>query len=99
VLPKDTSQQLDLYLCAQDKGLQPQVILIAEQLRASYPQLKLRTHCAGLKNILNKARQTGAEKIVLIKRNQESTLTATLICGEDVAADLSIEQLIETLAE
>jgi len=99
VLPKDTSQQLDLYLCAQDKGLQPQVILIAEQLRASYPQLKLRTHCAGLKNILNKARQTGAEKIVLIKRNQKSTLTATLICGEDVAADLSIEQLIETLAE
>jgi len=99
VLPKDTSQQLDLYLCAQDKGLQTQVILIAEQLRASYPQLKLRTHCAGLKNILNKARQTGAEKIVLIKRNQESALSATLICGEEVDADLSIEQLIETLAE
>jgi len=97
VLPKATTQHLDLYLGAQDKGLQPQVMLLAEQLRAKFPDLKLRTHCAGLKNILNKARQTGANKIVLIKRNQDASLIATLWDGEAVTTDLSIEKLIDAL--
>ena len=42
VLPKDSSQQLDLYLCAQDKGLQPQVILIAEQLESQLSTIKVK---------------------------------------------------------
>ena len=97
-LPASVGEHLDVYLSAQDKGLQPQVILVAEQLRAEFPDLKIRTHCAGLKNILNKARQTAAKKIVLIKDVEGVGLTATLWEEQEVSYDLSIEKLIAELS-
>lgn len=97
VLPSSAGESLDIYLSAQEKGLQPQVILLAEELRSQFPGLKIRTHCAGLKNILNKARQSGAQKIVLIKTMQSGSITATLWHGQQITADLTVANLIEAL--
>lgn len=66
LVPAQLRRPLDLYLAAESKGLQPQVIQLAEQLRDAVPGLRLMSHCSGLKNVNNKARQTGAPWIVLL---------------------------------
>ena len=96
VIPEHLGQALDLYIAAEDKGIQQDVVLIAEKIRTSNPSLRLRTHCSGLKNVLNKARQSGAEKIVLLKKDDQKTL-ATLWHGEQVQQNLTIDQLIAAL--
>ncbi|MFT5706682.1 MAG: histidyl-tRNA synthetase [Oceanospirillaceae bacterium] len=96
-VPPAIQQSYDLYLAAEDKGIQPQLIIVAEQLREQLPNLQIRTHCAGLKNILTKARHSGAEKIALVKLNNDGGLSATLWCGEEVQQSMSIEQLTSYL--
>ncbi|MEH6443450.1 MAG: histidine--tRNA ligase [Oceanospirillaceae bacterium] len=92
-VPPAIKQRYDLYLAAEDKGIQSQLIIVADKLREQLPNLQIRTHCAGLKNILNKARQSGAEKIALVKLTNDGNLSATLWCGEEVQQNLSIDQL------
>jgi histidyl-tRNA synthetase len=69
LVPAELRRPLDLYLAAESKGLQPQVIQLAEQLRDAVPGLRLMSHCSGLKNVNNKARQTGAPWIVLLSES------------------------------
>jgi histidyl-tRNA synthetase len=97
VIPEQLGQSIDLYIAAQDKGIQQEVMLVAEKVRANYPQLRLRTHCSGLKNVLNKARQSGADKIVLLKKDNDQLL-ATYWHGEQVEQNLTIENMIAALA-
>ena len=99
VLPSNGQASIDLYLAAQDKGLQTDVILLAERLRSMLPELQIRTHCSGLKNILNKARQTNAKNIVLVKMNETNNLIASLWSGEEVTKDIDIDNLIELLSD
>lgn len=66
LVPEQLRRPLDLYLAAETKGLQPQILQLAEQLRDAVPGLRLMAHCSGLKNIGNKARQTGAPWVVLL---------------------------------
>ena len=99
VLPSNGQASIDLYLAAQDKGLQADVILLAERLRSMLPELQIRTHCSGLKNILNKARQTNAKNIVLVKMNETNNLIASLWSGEEVTKDIDIDNLIELLSD
>lgn len=98
VIPPQVNQALDLYLAAEDKGIQSELVLIADKVRSKHPQLKVRTHCSGLKNVLNKARQTQASQIVLIKKVDEQ-LVATLWKGEQVSQNLSIDEMILLLGE
>ncbi|OUS39843.1 histidine--tRNA ligase ['Osedax' symbiont bacterium Rs2_46_30_T18] len=99
VIPEQVSQNLDLYLAAEDKGLQSELVMVAEQLRSALPSLRIRVHCSGLKNILNKARQTGATKVALLKRAADGQLVATLWHAEEVVRDLSIVELTSSLQE
>ncbi|MEM5530276.1 histidine--tRNA ligase [Gammaproteobacteria bacterium AS21] len=96
-LPKIDSG-FDLYLAAQDKGLQVELILLAETLREKIPNLRIKTHCSGLKNILNKARQSGAQKIVLVKRSTDDALLSTLWQGDEVYQDVDVQTLIQNLS-
>lgn len=66
LVSEEVRRPLDLYLAAEHKGLQSRVIQMAETLRDAVPGLRLMTHCSGLKNVNNKARQTGAPWIVLL---------------------------------
>ncbi len=99
VLPEKINHNFDLYLAAKDKGLELELVMLAEQLRAEIPKLKIRTHCAGLKNILNKARQSGAQIIVLVGKNTEGAVLVTLWQGDQPAQDLSISKLVAVLRD
>jgi len=88
----------DLYLAAQDKGLQVELVLLAETLREKVPSLRVKTHCSGLKNILNKARQTGAKQIVIVKKTADDGLLMTLWQGEEVYQDINVQTLVQYLS-
>ncbi len=94
--PASLRVPLDLFLAAEHKGLQADVVALAEQLRNALPQLRVMIHCSGLKNINNKARQTGAPLIVLLKQDPEQVL-ATLWRGEERSEPMPAAALIEAL--
>ncbi|ULG70790.1 histidine--tRNA ligase [Marinobacterium sediminicola] len=97
LVPETTRQTFDLYLAAEHKGIQADLILLAEQLRSAVPGLRVRVHCAGLKNIATKARQTGASAIVLVKKTDEHGLQASLWHNDETEYDLQLERLCERL--
>ncbi len=97
LVPESARQTFDLYLAAEHKGIQSDVVLLAEQLRTAVPGLRIRLHCAGLKNIATKARQTGAQAIVLVKKNEDKGLLGSLWYNDETEYDLQPEQLVERL--
>ena len=99
LVPEQVRQTFDLYLAAEQKGLQSDVILLAEQLRRALPDLRIRTHCAGIKNIAAKARQTGAPAIALLKRSETEGVQASLWYQEQTVYDLNTQQLTERLKQ
>lgn len=100
VVPANCRRPFDVYLAAEHKGVQQSVIPIAEKLRCALPGVRIRTHLSGLKNINHKARQSGAEVVVLLKEGQvEASVVATLWQDERTYTDLSIEQLSDKLAD
>jgi len=88
-VPASVRQSFDVYLAAEYKGLQSQVVALAEQLREELPGLRVRVHCAGLKNISAKARQTGAPIVLLVKAADDAQLTGTLWAGEEPQFDIA----------
>ncbi len=97
LVPESARQTFDLYLAAEHKGIQSDLVLLAEQLRSSVPGLRIRVHCAGLKNIATKARQTGARAIVLAKKTDDSGLQGSLWYNDETEYDLQPESLVERL--
>ncbi len=97
LVPESARQTFDLYLAAEHKGIQADVILLAERLRSAVPGLRIRVHCAGLKNIASKARQTGARAIVLAKKTEDSGLQGSLWYNDETEYDLQPERLVERL--
>lgn len=96
LIPAQLRRPLDLYLAAEHKGLQSRVIELSERLRDAVPTVRLMSHCSGLKNINNKARQAGAPWIVLLsERDGEQQLR---VWQNDKSHDgLTTETLIELL--
>lgn len=97
VIPAALKTPLDLYVAAEHKGIQQDVVAVAERLRNEFPDLRVMTHFSGLKNINSKARQTGAELIVLLK-NADAQLSATLWMKEQPKDNLSIDALCAQLS-
>lgn len=92
VIPDDVKQPFDLYLAAEHKGLQPSLMVLAEQLRNEVPSMRIRVHCAGLKNISSKARQTGAPWVVLV-REENASLVANLWYNSEPTYDVQVNNL------
>lgn len=101
VVPADIRQPFDVYLAAEQKGIQNQLVVLADQLRDALPGLRIQLHCSGLKNIASKARQTGATWVILARQNEAGTLTANLwhnseptydVAESDIAALLQQQQ-------
>ncbi|UTW03792.1 histidine--tRNA ligase [Amphritea atlantica] len=98
VVPEAVKQPFDLYLAAEHKGLQPQLIVLAEQLRDEIPGLRIRVHCSGLKNISSKARQVGAPWVVLV-REENGSLVANLWYNSEPTYDVQVNNLSSLLQQ
>lgn len=96
LVPEQLRRPLDLYLAAESKGLQPQIIQLAEKLRDAVPGLRLMSHCGGLKNINNKARQTGAPWVVLLSE-RDAELQIRVWENDQPLDRLTSEALVELL--
>ncbi|MEH6812512.1 MAG: histidine--tRNA ligase [Motiliproteus sp.] len=99
LIPERLRVSLDLYVAAENKGLQRDVIRLCEKIREIAPELRVMSHCSGLKNINNKARQTGAPGIVLLHQ-QDGQIKASFWHGdEDPSKDLSEQQLFDIIKD
>lgn len=98
-VPTEAKQTFDVYLAAEVKGLQPEVIRTAESIRDNYPEIRVRSHCAGLKNIGNKAKQTGAPCVLLLKQNDQGESVATLWHADEPTYDLPVTEAINKIAQ
>lgn len=98
VIPEAVKQPFDLYLAAEHKGLQQQLIVLAEQLRDEVPDLRIRVHCSGLKNISSKARQAGAPWVVLV-REENGSLVANLWYNSEPTYDVQVNNLSSLLQQ
>ncbi len=96
LVPEQLRRPLDLYLAAESKGLQPHIIRLAEQLRDAVPGLRLMSHCSGLKNVNNKARQTGAPWVVLLSET-DGALQLRVWENDQPLDGLASEELVELL--
>ncbi len=99
VVPETVRQTFDLYLAAEHKGIQSDVMLLAERIRRELPSLRVRVHCAGLKNVANKARQTGAPAVALLRSDEVKGSQLSLSYGEQTSYDLTPEQLVQELTQ
>lgn len=97
VVPMEERNHFDLYLAADDKSVQKEVFALAESIRDAVPELRIRCHFSGLKNINNKARQSSAALIVLIKQTDQGVL-ANVWHGESlVQSDIELNALPEAI--
>ena len=97
-IPSSEKGHFDLYLAAEHKDVQNEVLCFAEHLRDELPNLRVRTHCAGLKNINNKARQTGAPLVVILKLS-DSVVSATLWADDEVYTNVNLSELVQLIAK
>ena len=99
LIPEKVKQPFDLYLAAEQKGIQPQVVLLADQLRDQFAGLRVRIHCGGLKNISQKAQQTGAPLVLIVKQTDNQQLCGTIWHQNEPAFDLSEAQIKDKISE
>lgn len=99
LIPDAVKQPFDLYLAAEQKGIQPQVVLLADQLRDHFAGLRVRIHCGGLKNISQKAQQTGAPLVLIVKQTDNQQLCGTIWHQNEPAFDLSEAQIKDKISE
>lgn len=93
LIPEQLKQPFDLYVAAEHKGIQSKVVLISDQLRDRFPGLRVRIHCGGLKNISQKAQQTGAPIVLLLKETDNQSLCGTVWHKNEPEFDLTGEQI------
>ncbi|WP_286237050.1 histidine--tRNA ligase [Neptuniibacter halophilus] len=98
LIPEAVRQPFDVYLAADQKGIQSKLVLFADQLRDRFPGLRVRIHCGGLKNISQKAQQTGAPVVLLMKEDDNQSLCGSLWYQGEPAFDLEIAQIEEKIA-
>ncbi|EAR59664.1 histidine--tRNA ligase [Neptuniibacter caesariensis] len=99
LIPEQLKQPFDLYVAAEHKGIQSKVVLISDQLRDRFPGLRVRIHCGGLKNISQKAQQTGAPIVLLLKETDNQSLCGTVWHKNEPEFDLTGEQIEAAIAK
>ena len=99
LIPDKVKLPFDLYLSAEVKGMQSEVVLLADRLRDQIPGLRVRIHCGGLKNIKQKAQQSGAPVVLLVKQSENRTLCGTIWHQGEPVFDLSEAQMVEKITD
>lgn len=98
LIPESVKQPFDLYVAAEEKGIQSRIVLFADKLRDQFPGLRVRIHCGGLKNISQKAQQTGAPIVLLLKANDNQQLSGTIWYDKEPSFDLNEDQIIDKIS-
>ncbi|WP_415905890.1 histidine--tRNA ligase [Neptuniibacter sp. QD48_55] len=98
LIPESVKQPFDLYVAAEEKGIQSRIVLFADKLRDQFPGLRVRIHCGGLKNISQKAQQTGAPIVLLLKANDNQQLSGTIWYDKEPSFDLNEEQIVDKIS-
>lgn len=98
LIPDEVKLPFDLYLAAEEKGLQSAIVLLADRLRDQIPGLRVRIHCGGLKNIKQKAQQAGAPIVLLVKQSENIALCGTIWHQGEPVFDLTEAQMLEKIA-
>ncbi|WP_415903651.1 histidine--tRNA ligase [Neptuniibacter sp. QD29_5] len=98
LIPESVKQPFDLYVAAEEKGIQSRIVLFADKLRDQFPGLRVRIHCGGLKNISQKAQQTGAPIVLLLKANDNQQLSGTIWHDKEPSFDLNEEQIVDKIS-
>ncbi len=99
VVPDALRQPFDVYLAAEHKGIQPRMVVLADKLRDAVPGLRIQLHCSGLKNIANKARQTGAAWVILVRQNEEGSLVSNLWYNSEPSYDVAESDIAALLQQ
>ena len=99
VVPATLKQPFDLYIAAEHKGLQNRLVVLADELRDVLPEMRIRVHCGGLKNISSKARQSGAPWVLLVRAEENGSLTSNLWYNSEPNYDIAESQLASILCE
>ena len=99
LIPDEVKQPFDLYLAAEHKGIQSDVVALADQLRDQFKDLRVRIHCGGLKNISQKAQQTGAPIVLIVKQADNQQLCGTIWHQNEPTFDLSEVQIKDKISE
>lgn len=99
LIPDEVKQPFDLYLAAEHKGIQSDIVVLADQLRDQFKDLRVRIHCGGLKNISQKAQQTGAPLVLIVKQADNQQLCGTIWHQKQPAFDLSEVQIKDKISE
>ncbi|SFG74738.1 histidine--tRNA ligase [Neptunomonas qingdaonensis] len=97
-IPESEKVSFDLYIAAESKEAQSDVMQCGEFLRDQIPGLRIKTHCAGLKNINSKARQTGAKLILLLQKG-EAGVVGTLWSEAELIAQVPLSGLPSLVAQ
>ena len=97
LIPESVRQPFDLYIAAEHKGLQSKIVLLADRLRDAIPNIRVRIHCGGLKNVRQKAQQTGAPLVMLLKENDNQQLLSTIWHNDEPEFDIAENDLIKTM--
>ena len=97
LIPESVRQPFDLYIAAEHKGLQSKIVLLADRLRDAIPNIRVRIHCGGLKNVRQKAQQTGAPLVMLMKENDNQQLLSTIWHNDEPEFDIAENDLIKTM--
>lgn len=98
VVPETVKQPFDLYLAAEHKGLQKRLMVLADQLRDALPDMRIRVHCSGLKNINNKARQSGAPWVMLA-REENASMILNLWYNTEPQFDIAETEIVDLLQQ
>jgi len=98
LIPESVKQPFDLYVAAEEKGIQSRIVLFADKLRDQFPGLRVRIHCGGLKNISQKAQQTGAPIVLLLKANDNQQLSGTIWYDKEPSFDLNEAQIVDKIS-
>ncbi len=97
-IPESEKVSFDLYLAAESKEVQSDVMQCGELLRDQISGLRIKTHCAGLKNINSKARQTGA-KLILLLQKSDAGVVGTLWSEAELIAQVPLSALPSLVAQ
>lgn len=99
LIPESVKQPFDLYVAAERKGLQGDIVRFAEALRDQFDDLRVQIHCGGLKNISQKAQQTGAPLVLILKQTDNEQLCGTIWHQNEPTFDLTEEQIKNKIKE
>ena len=94
VIPQEVMQTVDVYVCGVGEGASLASLMLADDLRAEQPWLRIQTHCGGgsFKSQMKKADKSGASFALLLG---ESEIAEQQVTVKDLRGDTGQQTLAQ----